>query len=169
MAIIQVHVGKNIIENVLIDGGSKVNIIIVNLRIQLGFPKPNPAPYNLLMANQTITKQLGLIKDLKIFVHGIPYTITFIVINSSVINSIYLMLLKCPWLRDAKIFHDWGTNTIIIHGTSMVQTISITKKLGVQTKRPKILICYDFHSRVLIEKEDIMFTTNWNHRSTYSY
>jgi hypothetical protein len=78
MAIIQVHVGKNIIDDVLIDGGYRVNIIIKNLIIQLGFPKPNPAPYNLLMANQTITKPLGLIKDLKIFVHGIPYTITFI-------------------------------------------------------------------------------------------
>jgi hypothetical protein len=145
VAIIQVHVGKNIIENVLIDGGSKVNIIIVNLRIQLGFPKPNPAPYNLLMANQTITKQLGLIKDLKIFVHGIPYTITFIVINSSVINSIYLMLLKCPWLRDAKIFHDWGTNIVTILKTRIVRNIYVTKKLGAQTKRPKALVCYDFH------------------------
>jgi hypothetical protein len=89
---------------VLIDGGSKVNIIIVNLRIQLGFPKPNPAPYNLLMANQTITKQLGLIKDLKIFVHGIPYT--SIVINSSVPYSNCSMLLGRPWLKNSKIFHD---------------------------------------------------------------
>jgi hypothetical protein len=32
------------------------------------------------MANQTITKPLGLIKDLKILVHGIPYAMTFIVI-----------------------------------------------------------------------------------------
>jgi hypothetical protein len=29
------------------------------------------------MANQTIAKPLGLIKDLKISVHGIPYIITF--------------------------------------------------------------------------------------------
>jgi hypothetical protein len=32
------------------------------------------------MADQTIAKSLGLIKDLKILVHGIPYVITFIVI-----------------------------------------------------------------------------------------
>jgi hypothetical protein len=65
MAIIQVHVGKNIIDDVLIDGGSRVNIIIVSLIVQLGLLKPNPTPYNLHMANQTITKPLGLIRDLK--------------------------------------------------------------------------------------------------------
>jgi hypothetical protein len=144
---------------VIIDGGSRVNIIIVNLRVQLGLPKPNLVPSNLRMAYQTITKPLGLIKDLKIFVHGIPYTITFIVINSSVINYSYSMLLGCPWLRDAKVSHDWGTNTNTIQGTSIIKTTPITKKLGVQTKRPKVLICYDFHSKILDEKEDGMFAT----------
>jgi hypothetical protein len=28
------------------------------------------------MANQTIAKPLGLIKDLKIIIHGIPYVVT---------------------------------------------------------------------------------------------
>jgi hypothetical protein len=58
---------------VLIDGGFRINIIIKNLIIQLGLPKPNPIPYNLHVAYQTIAKPLGLIKDPKIFVHGIPY------------------------------------------------------------------------------------------------
>jgi hypothetical protein len=44
----------------------------------LGLPKPKPAPYNLRMANQTTTKPMGLIRDLKI--HGIPYITTFIVL-----------------------------------------------------------------------------------------
>jgi hypothetical protein len=50
---------------VLIDGGSKVNIIIENLMVQLSLSKLNPTPYNLLMANQTIGKPLGFIRDLK--------------------------------------------------------------------------------------------------------
>jgi hypothetical protein len=66
------------------------------------------------MANQTIAKPLGLIRDVTIFVHGIPYTITFTVINNSVLDSNYSMWLGCPWLRDAKISHDWGTNIITI-------------------------------------------------------
>jgi hypothetical protein len=58
------------------------------------------------MANQTIAKTLGLIKDLKFFLLGIIYTFTFIVIHSSILYFNYSMLLGCPWLRDAKVFHD---------------------------------------------------------------
>jgi hypothetical protein len=111
-----------------------------------------------MYGNQTITKPLGLIKDLKIL-HGIPYAMTFTIIHSSVLDSNYSMLLGHPWLRDAKMFHNWGNNTIIIHGTNIVRTIPITKKLGAPTKHPKVLVCYDFHSRIFDEEEDLMFTT----------
>ncbi len=116
-------------------------------------------PYNLCMENQTIAKPFGLIRDLKLFVHGILYTITFTIINTSVLDSSYSMLLRCPWLRDAKISHLWGTNTITLQGTSTIRTILVTKKHSVQTKWPKVLICHDFHSRILDEEEDVMFVT----------
>ncbi len=45
------------------------------------------------MVNETIGKPLGLIRDLKIFIHGIPYTFTFIVINNIILDSSYSMLL----------------------------------------------------------------------------
>ncbi len=121
--------------------------------------KPNPTPYNLCMVNQAIAKPFGLIKNMKIFVHQIPYTSTFIVINNNVLDSSYSMLLGCPWLRDTKVSHNWGTNTITIQGKSTVRRIPITKKLGVQTKRPKVLICYDFHYGTSNEEGDVMFTT----------
>jgi hypothetical protein len=111
------------------------------------------------MVNQTITKPLGLIKDLKIFVHGIAYIITFIVINNNVLDSSYSMLLGHPWLKDAKLAHDWGTNTITIQGTSTLKTILVTKKLGVQTRQLEILVCYNFHFGISNEEEDVMFTT----------
>ncbi len=85
--IIQVRVGKNFIDDVLIDGCFGINIIIKNLRVQLGLSKPNPTPYSLRMADQTIVKPLGLIRDPKIFVHGVSYIIIFIVINNNVIDS----------------------------------------------------------------------------------
>jgi len=106
MVVIQVYVSKNFIDDVLIDGGFGVNINIENLIIQLGLSIPNPMFYNMCMENQIIAKPLNLVKDLKIFVHEIPYTITFIVININVLHFNYLMLLRCPWLKDAKISHD---------------------------------------------------------------
>jgi hypothetical protein len=72
----------------------------------LGLPKPKLAPYNLRMVNQTTTKPMGLIRNLKIYVHGIPYITTFTILQNSVVNSSYSMLLGKPWLRDAKVAHD---------------------------------------------------------------
>ncbi len=86
------------------------------------------------MANQTIAKPLRLIKDLKILVHGIPYAMIFIVIQSSVLDSNYFMLLGRPWLKDAKVFRDWGNNIITKQGNDIVRTIHVTKKLGAPTK-----------------------------------
>ncbi len=48
--------------------------------MKLGLPKPKPAPYNLRMPNQTTIKAIGLIRDLKIYVHGIPYITTFTIL-----------------------------------------------------------------------------------------
>jgi hypothetical protein len=120
MAVIQVQIGKNTIEDVLLNGGSRVNIIIKQLRLRLGLPKPKPAPYNLRMANQTTTKPMGLIRDLKIYVHGIPYIITFTILQNSVVYSNYSMLLERPWLRDVKVAHDWGSNIVTIQGNGTV-------------------------------------------------
>jgi len=58
---------------VLLDGSFGVNIIIEQLKLKLGFPNLKLAPYNMRMTNQTTTKPMGLIRDLKIYVHGIPY------------------------------------------------------------------------------------------------
>jgi hypothetical protein len=58
--------------------------------------KPKPAPYNMCMVDQTITKPLGLIKDLKIIFHGIPSVVTFIVIHNIVLDSNSLILLGHP-------------------------------------------------------------------------
>ncbi len=73
--------GKNILEDVLLDGGSGVNIITKDLRKKLQLPIPKPAPYTLRMVDQTLTKLVGLIQDLKIHIHGILYVVTFIVMK----------------------------------------------------------------------------------------
>jgi hypothetical protein len=44
MVVIQVHVGKNIIESVPLDGGFDINIMIEELQKQLRLPNPKPTP-----------------------------------------------------------------------------------------------------------------------------
>jgi hypothetical protein len=58
------------------------------------------------MANQSMTRPLGIIKNSKIHIHGIPYIATFIVLKNNVVDFNYTMLLGRPWLRDAKVAHD---------------------------------------------------------------
>jgi hypothetical protein len=93
MVVIQVQIGKNTIEDALLDGDFGVT---EQLRLRLGHPKLKLAPYNLRMVDQTTIKLTGLIKDLKIYVHGIPYITMFIVLQNSVVDSSYSMLLGRP-------------------------------------------------------------------------
>jgi hypothetical protein len=62
-------IGKNIID-VFFDGGLRINIIIEQLKTRLGLLKLKPTPYNLRMVDQNMTKPIGSIKDLKMYVHG---------------------------------------------------------------------------------------------------
>jgi hypothetical protein len=42
-----------------------------------------------------------------------------IVLQNSVVDSSYSMLLGRPWLRDVKMAHDWGSNIITIQGNGL--------------------------------------------------
>ncbi len=102
----------------------------------MGLPKPKLAAYNQRMVDQTTTKPMGLTRDMKICVHDIPYRSMFIVLHNNVVDSSYSMLLGRPWLRDAKMTHDWGSNNVTIQGNGTMKTIIVTKHLGGEIRRP---------------------------------
>jgi hypothetical protein len=135
MEVIQIQIGKNKIEDVLLDGDFGVNIIIKRLKLRLGLQKPKLAPYNLRMAYQITTKLMHLIKDLKMFVHIIPYIITFIVLQNNVVDSSYSMFLGRPWLKDDKMALGWGSHIVTIQGNGIVKTSTVTKHLGGEVRR----------------------------------
>ncbi len=55
--------------------------------------------------------------------------------------------------------HDWGSNIITIQGNGLVRIIIITKHLGNEVRRLKVLLCYDYQNGIIDEKEDIIFAT----------
>jgi hypothetical protein len=55
---------------------------------------------------------VGLIKNLKIYVHDILYITIFYYTSNSVVDFSYSMLLGKPWLRDAK-WHMIGGITLL--------------------------------------------------------
>jgi hypothetical protein len=46
MAIIEIHVGKNMVDDILLDGSLGINAIIDGLRGKLGLLPPQPTPFN---------------------------------------------------------------------------------------------------------------------------
>lgn len=79
------------------------------------------------MANNTIAQSKGLIRDVRIHIHDIPYIITLIVIDYATVKSDYKMLLGQPWLRDANMIHDWSNNKVKIMGNDTVKTVKINR------------------------------------------
>ncbi len=65
------------------------------------------------------------------------------------VDSRYSMLLGRPWLRDAKVAHDLGSNIVTIQGNGTVKTITVTKQLGGEVRRPKMLLCFDYQNGII--------------------
>jgi hypothetical protein len=69
-------------------------------------------------------------------------------------------LLNCnPWLTDVKVAHDWGSNTDTIQGNGTIKIFTISKHLGGEARRPKLLFCYSYQNGITDEEENIIFVT----------
>ncbi len=79
--------------------------------------------------------------------------------NITMVDYSYSMLLKRPWLKDVKVAHDWGNNIVTTQENGIVKTITITKHLGGEVRRLKMLLCYDYHNGITNEEEDVIFAT----------
>jgi hypothetical protein len=64
------------------------------------------------MAKFLFNKPLKIVPNIRIKIHGIPYIITFMVMNNKVMDLTYSMLLGCPWVQDAKVIHDFKNRTL---------------------------------------------------------
>jgi hypothetical protein len=75
MPIVQVSIGKYEIMDVVLDGGSKVNIIFEHLWRKLGLKRPQSMPFMEKMANQRKIQTIGLICNLKNDLAGCTFKI----------------------------------------------------------------------------------------------
>ena len=160
MLVISICIGKNVVDDVLLDGGLGVNIITEEERYRLGLPTPSPAPFNLKMANGTIAKPTGLLRDVKIHIHGIPYLVTLTIIDCQTIKSDYSMLLGRPWLKNAKVIHDWANDQVQIMGNGTVKSVKINCQLGYEAVTPHALVCYNFAKGITDDEETILLAAD---------
>ncbi len=57
--------------------------------------------------------------------------------------------------------HDWGSNIVTIQGNGFrtIQTITVTKHLGSEVKKPKVLLCHIYQNGIIDEEKIIIFVT----------
>jgi len=60
-------------------------------------------------------------------------------------------------VKDVKVAHDWGSKIVTIQRNGTVRTITITKHLGGEVRKPKVLLCYNYQNGITDEEEDIIF------------
>ena len=85
-----------VISNVLVDGGSGLNILPDHTMKRLGLSLTGPSPFIMNMANQSPAVPLGMIKDCRICTGGKKYVITFHVIKIHSSKNTFSLLLGRP-------------------------------------------------------------------------
>ncbi len=111
------------------EGWGQYNQLI--LKLGLPKPKPKPKPYNMRMANQTTTKSMGLNHDLKIYIHDIPYVITF---TEQRDRRQLFHTTRETMVEGCQSSPCQGKNIVTIQWNGMVRTIVMTKHLGAKVK-----------------------------------
>lgn len=109
------------------------------------------------MVNQITNKLIGLIKNLKIHIHGISSLITFIIIQYNVLDVSHSILLGRPQLKNEKVSHDWGTNLITRKCNGTIKIIVGTKKLDQNTKTPLNIPLLRLVNEVIDDDEHMLF------------
>jgi len=120
---IEVMLVDKVIPNVLIDGGSGLNIMPLHTMEKLGLSLTGPSPFVLNMADQSPAKPLGQITNCKIITGGEEYMVTFHVIRMHTAKESFPLLLGRPWLRMANATIMWGGDKpAIVYGPYENQT-----------------------------------------------
>ena len=91
-----------VVPNVLVDGGSSLNILPEHTMKKLGLDLTSPSPLAFNMVKQSSTIPLRMIKDCRMTTGGEEYLVTFHVIKMHSNNNIFPILLGRHWLRIKK-------------------------------------------------------------------
>ena len=100
------------IDKVLLDGGAGVNIITQSACERYGLKDWEPAPFLVRMADQRRVQPVGLLKGIVIDVARLTFAVSLVVLNIADAAKDYNIILGRPWLRQAKIKHNWDSNQL---------------------------------------------------------
>ncbi len=116
-------------------------------------------PFMVRMAYQWKVQPARLTQNLKIDLVGCTFKISVIVLEMEDIPVVYSMFLGRPWLKQAKVHHDWGNNisTMIVD----TKTVTLSTKKWVMV-HPSQRLCnldyiYDWEGRLMDGNEEYLY------------
>ena len=158
MPMITVVTKNRRVPNILIDGGSGVNIMTNALRKKLGLTNIEAAPFTIKMADQRKVVPVGLIRNLKMDVGGVKKMMTFTVIDLPPMDNDYEMMLGRTWLKQDQAKHDWGTSKITLQDGKEEVGVNVQRNPAVPaSKRALAWEDYDWEAGLLDEEEATVY------------
>ncbi|KAL3694004.1 hypothetical protein R1sor_007655 [Riccia sorocarpa] len=103
---IDVEIAGCILRKVPIDSGSGVNVMTEEAAHDLGFTEFEATPRVLTLADQTMRRPLGVLKNIPTIIGGVPFKLTYIILRP-ISKRGYKVLIGRPWLYSAKVKTDW--------------------------------------------------------------
>ncbi|RYA56905.1 retropepsin-like aspartic protease, partial [Enterobacter cloacae complex sp. CH23B] len=98
----------------VLDGGAGVSMVTKSCWESMGRPHLEATSVVVKMANGSIVTPIGMLKDLRIKVLGHKVRQTFIVMDFSKHPMSFEMILGRPFMREAKLVHDWSKNHVYL-------------------------------------------------------
>ena len=98
----------------ILDAGVGKSIMTKQCWEKWGTPPMDKTSLIVKLVDGTTTRQVGVVKDLKIRTFGITYHVWFVVMDFKNPTDSYDIILGRPFLRSTRIVHDWSSNTIYI-------------------------------------------------------
>ena len=114
--------------DVLLDGGSGVNILSETEFLILKKVSLEPAPFQVRMADQRRVQPIGMLRSQTRKIHGIQFLVNFVVLQMDEEAKSYSMLLGRPRFKTAKLKQDWEKQEVIMKKSKKIVKIPMVSK-----------------------------------------
>lgn len=130
------------------------------LQRRLGLTNLKPAPFMVRMANQNKVRPDGILRHLRVSIHGVEFELTFIVLDMQGEDG-YELLLGRTWLRGASAKQDWGADTITFDGPLGPVTAPVCpRRPPPPSKRPQAIEELDYVQGFTDDDERVFLDAN---------
>ena len=118
---VQVEFAGQVLKEVLLDGGSGVNILPTSMCFKLGSPKMAIAPFQGKMVDWKRLQPICILKDQTIKVATLLFKVNLVILKMQSDEDTYAMPLGRHRFKIAKLKQDWGSSTILIRQQGKVK------------------------------------------------